>query len=91
MKEIIKKAILFIFGFLVIPSFLGYITAFLLTDQENYKKYISLWEIIYIISFILFPILHRGKLKNKVPNEYIFYLIIYTTLFLLFLLTCFLF
>ena len=76
-----KKIFLFIIGFFLIPTIMGGITV-LLFNPENQETYISFWGSIYLLIYILFPFIFRGKIKQSI-NQYAFFAIIYTLLFLI--------
>ena len=80
-----KKIISFIIGFFLIPSILGSATAYLF-NQENYETYISFWGSIYLVIYILFPLLYSSKIKQRI-NKYPFFAILYIVLLLLTYLT----
>lgn len=77
-----KRIIFFIIGFFLIPAILGYITAYLF-NPENYETYVGFWGSIYLIVYIIFPFIFRGKIK-QFTNKYILYTLIYALLFLIF-------
>lgn len=77
-----KKIFLFIIGFFLIPTILGSTTAYLF-NLENYETYVGFWGSIYLLIYIIFPFIFRGKIKQSI-NKYIFYTVIYTLLFLIF-------
>lgn len=64
-----KKIIFFIIGFFLIPTTLGYAIAYLF-NPENYETYIGFWGSIYLIVYITFPLIFRGKIKQS-TNKYI--------------------
>ncbi len=76
-----KKIFLFIIGFFLIPTILGSATAYLY-DMENYETYVGYWGSIYLLLYIIFPLIYRGKIKHKI-NKYTFYALLYSFLFVL--------
>ena len=70
----------FILGWLSIPTILSLTTLFVL----DLKKGMTFWNIIYLISYIIFPLLYRNNIPQKFPNKYLFYGIIYLVLSLIF-------
>jgi len=82
-KEVImKKIIFFIIGFFLIPTALGSATAYLF-NPENYETYIGFWGSIYLIVYVTFPFIFRGKIK-QFTNKYTLYTLIYVLLFFIF-------
>ena len=47
-------------------------------------KYVDFWGCDYILVYFIFPFLYRGKVKEKIPNKYLFYLLLYLPFALLF-------
>lgn len=80
-----KKIFLFIIGFFLIPTILGSATAYL-HNMENYETYVGYWGSIYLLIYILFPLIYRDKIKQKI-NKYAFYVLLYSLLFVLTYLT----
>ncbi len=76
-----KKIFLFIIGFFLIPTILGSATAYLY-NMENYETYVGYWGSIYLLVYILFPLIYRNKIKHKI-NKYTFYVLLYSLLFVL--------
>ena len=70
----------FILGWLSIPTILSLTTLFVL----DLKKGMTFWNIIYLINYIIFPLLYRNNIPQKFPNKYLFYGIIYLVLSLIF-------
>lgn len=75
-----KKIFLFIIGFFLIPTILGSATAYLY-NMENYETYVGYWGSIYLLIYILFPLIYK-KIKTKI-NKYLLYCLIYSALFVL--------
>ena len=80
-----KKILLFIIGFFLIPTLLGSATAYLF-NPENYETYVGFWGSIYLLIYIVFPLIYRDKIKQKI-NKYTFYALLYSFLFVLTYLT----
>lgn len=76
-----KKIFLFIIGFFLVPAILGFATAYLF-NMENYETYVGFWESVYLLIYVIFPFIFRGKIKQSV-NKYIVYTIIYALMFLI--------
>ena len=62
-----KKIFLFIIGFFLIPTILGSTTAYLF-NLENYETYVGFWGSIYLLIYIIFPFIFRGKIKQSILN-----------------------
>lgn len=80
-----KKIFLFIIGFFLIPTILGSATAYLY-NPENYETYIGYWGSIYLLIYIIFPLIYQDKITQNI-NKYTLYALIYLILFLLTILT----
>ena len=76
MHEQHKKIVYFTTGILMIPFTLGLITSWAL-KSENYERYMGFWGSIYLLIYILFPVVYRSKVAEKVSNKYIMFLILY--------------
>ncbi len=76
-----KKIIFFIIGFFVVPMMMGGITAFIFTPQD-YELFVGFWGSVYLLVYILFPLLYRPKIKQKM-GKMAFYTLIYAVLFLI--------
>ena len=81
-----RKIIYFILGWLFIPVILSFSTLFVF----EFKKGIGFWSLVYLISYLIFPLLYRNTIPQRFSNRYIFYGIIYLVLLIIFLLCCFL-
>ena len=69
----VRKIFHFILGWLSVPFVLSLFTLFVL----DFKSGISFWSLIYLIGYILFPLLYRGNVSIKFSNKYMFYGVIY--------------
>lgn len=72
----IKKIIYFTTGILIVPFTLGIVTSWLL-NSDDYERYVGFWGSVYILIYILFPVIYRGKVSEKISNKYIMFLIFY--------------
>ena len=72
----IKKIVYFTTGILMIPFTLGLITSWAL-KSDDYERYVGFWGSVYILIYILFPVIYRGKVAEKVSNKYIMFLVFY--------------
>ena len=72
----IKKIVYFTTGILMIPFTLGLITSWAL-KSEDYERYVGFWGSVYILIYILFPVIYRGKVAEKISNKYIMFLVFY--------------
>ena len=64
----IKKIVYFTTGILMIPFTLGLITSWAL-KSDDYERYVGFWGSVYILIYILFPVIYRGKVAEKVSNN----------------------
>lgn len=76
-----KKIIFFIIGFFIVPMIMGGITAFVFNPQD-YELYAGFWGSVYLLIYIIFPLLYRPKIKQKMSKP-AFYVLIYAVLFIL--------
>lgn len=81
----IKKIVYFTIGFLSVSFILGITTAILLKTEE-YDLFAEVWGIIYLVIYLLFPIIYRGRIAEKVPNKYIIFVLLYLIAFMIFFL-----
>ena len=81
----IKKIVYFTIGFLSVSFILGITTAILLKTEE-YDLFAEVWGIIYLVIYLLFPIIYRGRIAEKVPNKYIIFVLLYLIAFIIFFL-----
>ena len=51
----------------------------------GFKKGISFWSLIYLVAYILFPILYKNNISQRFPNKFVFYGILYLILSVVFL------
>lgn len=70
-----KKICYFITGLVFIPLVFSAICAFITTS--DYEDNIDFFGGMYLIVYLLFPLLYRGKLKNIIINKYVFYGLLY--------------
>ena len=62
-----KKIMFFIIGFFIVPMIMGGITAFVFNPQD-YELYAGFWGSVYLLIYIIFPLLYRPKIKQKMSN-----------------------
>ena len=53
------------------------INYFVALKSEDYERYMGFWGSIYLLIYILFPVVYRSKVAEKVSNKYIMFLILY--------------
>ena len=83
--ERLKKAFLFILGFMVVPRFLSAVIMQAL-NREELDLLSGFFAIIYLLIYFSFPVLYRGKIREKIPNRYLFYVLLYLPFAALFVL-----
>jgi len=71
----LKKVFLFILGIVFIPVILGKFLSWIVRC-EDYRG-INFFELVFFLIYVIFPFLYRGKVKEKIPNKYLFYLLLY--------------
>lgn len=76
-----KKIIFFIIGSIFIPRLIGGLTGLVFCPQ-NYEYNSGFWWGVYVLIYILFPILYRPTIKQKMSKP-AFYFLLYTILFLI--------
>ena len=81
----LKKAFLFILGFMVVPRFLSAVIMQAL-NREELDLLSGFFAIIYLLIYFSFPVLYRGKIREKIPNRYLFYVLLYLPFAALFVL-----
>lgn len=74
-----KKIIFFIIGAIFIPMLMSGLTAFIFAPRD-YEAYSGFWWSIYLLIYIIFPLLYRPKIKQKMSKT-AFYVLIYAVLF----------
>ena len=77
----IKKIVYFTIGFLSVSFIFGLITAMLLKTEE-YELFVEVWGIIYLLIYLLFPMIYHGKIAEKIPNKYVMFAIFYLIVFI---------
>lgn len=80
--KILKKIILFIVGMVIVPFALGKSLS-LMVGCEDYKGF-SFFSLVFFLLYMIFPFLHRGKIKEKIYNKYVFYVLLYIPFVMLF-------
>lgn len=71
-----KKALLFILGFLFIPTFLGHISASIL-GNGYFKSFSGYFVVVYLLIYFLFPFIYQKNTLKIFHNKYIFYITLY--------------
>ena len=80
----LKKIAYFILGLFVVPLAVG--LPFLSFGARTYEDSIGFFGGVYLIIYLLFPLLYRKKLQKFIPNKYVFYGVLYIPFIILFLL-----
>lgn len=80
-----KKIGYFVLGLIVVPICVG--LPFLCFDTNTYEDSINFFGGIYLLIYLLFPLLYRQNVQKILPNKYIFYILLYLPFFILFLLS----
>lgn len=78
----LKKICYFVSGLLLIPLVFSAICAFI--TASDYEDNIDFFGGMYLIVYLLFPLLYKGKLKNIITNKYVFYGLLYLPFIILF-------
>lgn len=78
----LRKICYFIIGLIVIPFVFSLIFAFF--TASDYEDSIDFFGGMYLIVYLLFPLLYKGKLKNIITNKYVFYGLLYLPFIILF-------
>lgn len=76
----LKKIFYFILGWLSVPAVLSFSTLLI----WDLKKGISFWSLVYLVAYILFPILYKNNISQRFPNKFVFYGILYLILSVIF-------
>ena len=80
-EDIMKKIIFFIIGAVFVPMLMSWLTAFVFAPRD-YEVYSGFWWGVYLLVYILFPLLYRPKIKQKMSKP-VFYVLIYAVIFVL--------
>lgn len=67
----LKKIFYFVLGMLVVPAVLGKVVAGVV--GADVFDGINFFGLVYFLVYLLFALLYRGKVKEMVPNRYVFY------------------
>ncbi|MBR4105757.1 MAG: hypothetical protein IKK52_00460 [Alphaproteobacteria bacterium] len=78
-----KKIVYFVLGLLVVPLLLGGV--FALLNTTDYNTAYNFFGGTYLINYLLFPLCYKSKIKQKITNKYIAYLLLYLPFIALFL------
>lgn len=78
----LKKVFLFILGIVIIPVILGKFLS-LIVGCEDYQG-INFFGLVFFLIYVIFPFLYRGKVKEEIPNKYLFYVLLYLPFVVLF-------
>lgn len=73
----LKKIIYFTLGILIIPFTLAIASTYLFND-DNYELFHGFWGSAYLPIYLLFSVIHRGKIAQKIPNKFVLFAILYT-------------
>ena len=76
----LKKIFYFILGWLCVPVILSFSTLLI----WNFERGISFWSLVYLVAYILFPILYKNNISQWFPNKFVFYGILYLILSVVF-------
>lgn len=71
----LKKIVYFLVGLYLVPVIIG-ILLFWLLGHDDYR-YVDFWGCVYFLVYFIFPVLYRGKIREKIPNRYLFYVLLY--------------
>lgn len=71
----LKKVFLFILGIVIIPVILGKFLSWIV-GCEDYQG-INFFGLVFFLIYVIFPVLYRGKIREKIPNRYLFYVLLY--------------
>lgn len=85
MMQRLKKVFYFILGLYVVPELLSAILTTVL-KIENHRFFAGYLAIIYLLVYFIFPVLYRGKIRENIPNKYLFYTLLYLPFAALFVL-----
>ena len=80
----LKKIAFFILGLIVVP--LGVGLPFLFLGSDIYEDAVEFFGGVYLIIYLMFPLLYRKKLQEFISNRYVFYGVLYIPFIVLFLL-----
>lgn len=80
----LKKIAFFILGLIVVP--LGVGLPFLFLGSDIYEDAIEFFGGVYLIIYLLVPLLYHKKLQEFISNRYVFYGVLYIPFIVLFLL-----
>ena len=83
----LKKAFLFILGLYIVPVFLGDVCAFIF-GYSYFKDFAGYFVVVYFLVYFIFPFLYRGKIREKIPNRYLFYAMLYLLFSVLLVFIC---
>lgn len=71
-----RKIVYFIIGILVVPAVFGMATSYFF-GSDDYETFVGFWGVVYLLIYLLFPLIYRGKIVQKISNRYMMYAIPY--------------
>ena len=71
-----RKIVYFITGILVVPAVFGMATSYFF-GSDDYETFVGFWGSVYLLVYLLFPLIYRGKIAQKIFNRYMMYAILY--------------
>lgn len=84
----LKKILYFILGWQIIPLIFASINVWIWKVDE-FKTFYWYFSIVYLLCYILFPLVYRESISRKIPNRYAFYGIMYGVFWGIGILLCF--
>lgn len=79
----LKKIIYFILGLLTIPYLIGLPLSVIL--QIDMDAIVDYFGGVYLIVYVLFPLIYRQRIREYFPNKYLFFILLYLPFLILFL------
>lgn len=80
----LKKIFYFLAGLILFPVIAGLILHWGFGYDDDYR-YANFWGFAYFLVYLIFSFLYKGKVREKIPNRYIFYALLYIPFVLLFI------
>lgn len=78
----LKKILYFVLGMVIVPVILGKNLSWIV-GCEDYKG-INFFGLSFFLIYVIFPFIYRGKAREKFPNRYTFYGLLYLPFVILF-------
>lgn len=72
----LKKVLYFILGQIMVPLICGVLNAAIF-GHECFEYFYIYFSVVYIISYLLFPVLYGGNTAKLISNKYVFYVMVY--------------